>query len=335
MVTHMQLEQLGEFALIDLIKQDTINTVENVVIGIGDDAAVLKPTPDRLQLVTTDMLVEKVHFDLTTTTAWQLGYKAIGVNLSDIAAMGGVPRHVVISIALPKQLPVDFVVSLYDGMKEICHEFGVNIVGGDTVSSPCGLVINVTVLGDVEPDKLQRRSGASVGELIVVTGTLGDSSCGLDLLLLDDWQKYDFALPLVTRHLVPKPQVLQGPILATLGSTSMNDISDGLASEINEIARASHVGVRIHSSRLPLSQQLQEAAPFFKKSALHYALYGGEDYQLAFTISPEQFKVLAQVDIGARLTVVGEVTDPSQGIVLMAEDGSTSSLEAQGYNHFR
>ena len=335
MVTNMQLEQLGEFALIDLIKQDTINRADSVVIGIGDDAAVLKPTPGRLQLVTTDMLVEKVHFDLSTTSAWQLGYKAIGVNLSDIAAMGGVPRHVVISIALPKPLSVDFVVSLYDGMKEICHEFGVNIVGGDTVSSPCGLVINVTVLGDVEPDQLQRRSGASVGELVVVTGTLGDSACGLELLIQTDWQKYDFASPLIIRHLVPKPQVRQGPMLAALGSMSMNDISDGLASEVNEIARASQVGMRINSSQLPLSPELQAAAPLLKKTAIEYALYGGEDYQLVFTIAPEQFKVLEQVDIGTRLTVVGEVVDQCQGILLVAEDGSTSALEAQGYNHFR
>lgn len=331
----MELEQLGEFALIDLIKQDTINRADNVVIGIGDDAAVFKSTPHSLQLVTTDMLVERVHFDLATSSAWQLGYKAIGVNLSDIAAMGGVPRHVVISIALPKHLSVDFVVSLYDGMKEICREFGVNIVGGDTVSSPLGLVINVTVLGEVEADKLQRRSGAKMGQLVVVTGTLGDSGCGLDLLMLGDWQKYAFANHLVTRHLVPKPQVLQGPMLATFGSTSMNDISDGLASEVNEIARASHVGMRIESSLIPLSTQLQAAAPLFGKSALHYALYGGEDYQLVFTIAPEQFKVLAEVDIGARLTVVGEVVDQSQGIQLVAEDGSISTLEAKGYNHFR
>ena len=171
----MQFKQLGEFALIDLIKQDTINNADSVMIGIGDDAAVLKPTDGNLQLVTTDMLVEKVHFDLSTSSAWQLGYKAIAVNLSDIAAMGGVPRQVVIAIALPQHLSVDFLVSLYDGIKEICREFGVNIVGGDTVSSPQGLVINVTALGEVEPDKLQRRSGASVGELVVVTGTLGDS----------------------------------------------------------------------------------------------------------------------------------------------------------------
>jgi len=331
----MQLAQLGEFTLIDLIKQDTINNADSVVIGIGDDAAVLKATPLKLQLVTTDMLVEKVHFDLSTTSAWQLGYKAIGVNLSDIAAMGGVPRHAVISIALPPYLLVDFVMSLYDGMKALCREFGVNIVGGDTVSSPHGLIINVTVIGEVEPGNLQRRSGASVGELVVVTGTLGNSGCGLDLLIQDDWQGYDFAPFLVARHLVPKPQVVAGGMLATLGSKSMNDISDGLASEVNEIALASNVGMRIYEPKIPLSPELIDAAAMLGKTAVDYALYGGEDYQLVFTIAPEQFDALAEGDIGARLTVIGEVTDQSQGVVLVGEDGCASPLEAKGYNHFR
>jgi thiamine-monophosphate kinase len=331
----MRIEQLGEFTLIDMIKQDTINKADCVVIGIGDDAAVVKTTPEHLQLVTTDMLVEKVHFDLKTTSGWQLGYKAIGVNLSDIAAMGGVPRHVVISIGMPKEMTVGFVVSLYDGMKEICREFDVNIVGGDTVASPHGLVINVTVIGEVEPALLQRRSGAKVGQLVVVTGDLGDSGCGLDFLMKGDWQECAFALPLVTKHLTPQPQVVAGPLLAKLGSTSMNDISDGLASEINEIASASQVGMRIYGDEIPFSEELVEGARWLGKSALEYALYGGEDYQLVFTIDPEQFKLIAQVDMKIRLTVVGEVTEQSQGVLLVAGDGSTCALKAKGYNHFR
>lgn len=331
----MKLEQLGEFALIDLIKQDTINKAEDVLIGIGDDAAVLRPTPELLQLVTTDMLVEKVHFDLSTTSAWQLGYKAIGVNLSDIAAMGGVPRHAVISIALPPHLSSGFVISMYDGMKEICRKYGVNIVGGDTVSSPHGLTINVTVIGEVEPEKLQRRSSAAVGQLVVVTGSLGDSGCGLDLLSKGEWQEYSFAPLLVAKHLVPTPQVEAGAALAALGSTSMNDISDGLASEVNEIALASSVGMRIYKEQIPLSPELQAAAAMLGKTAVDYALYGGEDYQLVFTIAPAQFKLAAQVDMGVRLTVIGEVTDQSQGVILVSEDGRASPLQAKGYNHFR
>ncbi len=330
----MELKQLGEFALIDLIKRDTINNKKNVVVGIGDDAAAFIPAPHQLQLVTTDMLVEKVHFDLCTTSARQLGYKSIAVNLSDIAAMGGVPRHVVVSIALPSYLDVDFVVSLYEGMKEICHEFGVNIIGGDTVSSPHGLVINVTAMGEVEPEKMQRRSGASVGELLVVTGTLGNSGCGLDLLLRGKWEEYDFFQPLVTKHLVPKPQIRAGTMLASLGATSMNDISDGLASEANEIARASNVGMRIYRDKIPLSPEVRSAAFALGKEGIDYALYGGEDYQLVFTILPKDFESLFQADIGIDITVIGEVIEQSQGVQLVAKDGTASLLEPKGYNHF-
>lgn len=331
---HMELDQFGEFALIDRIKQDTINKPECVIVGIGDDAAVFKSTPGQFQLVTTDMLVEKVHFDLTTSSAWQLGYKAIGVNLSDIAAMGGIPRHVVVSIALPKKLSVDFVVNLYDGMKAICREFDVNIVGGDTVSSPHGLIINVTVMGEVEPSRLQRRSGARAGELIIVTGTLGDSGCGLDLLAKGNWEEYDFGPSLVAKHLIPKPQVRIGSLLAGLGSTSMNDVSDGLASEVNEIAIASQVGMRIYEEQIPLSPEIKAAAFLFDKSPVQYALYGGEDYQLVFTIPPEGFKGLVQANIGTALTVVGEVVGKEQGIMLVHKEGHISKLEAKGYNHF-
>ncbi len=331
----MELTQLGEFALIDLIKKDTIYNKENIVIGIGDDAAVLIPNPQQLQLITTDMLVENVHFDLSTSSARQLGYKAIAVNVSDIAAMGGLPKHVVISIALPKHLSVSFVLDLYEGMKEICQEFAVNIVGGDTVASPQGLVINVTVIGEVEPERLQRRSGANNGELIVVTGTLGDSGCGLDLLSQGVWKDYAFYQPLVMRHLTPRPQVKAGACLAACGATSMNDISDGLASEANEIARASNVGMIIYEERIPLSPEVIAAALKLGKAGAHYALYGGEDYQLLFTISQEKFEKISQADLGVTLTVIGEVREESHGVLLAAKDGTTSLLEPKGYNHFR
>lgn len=331
----MELTQLGEFALIDLIKKDTIYNGKSVVLGIGDDAAVYIPTPHQLQLITTDMLVERVHFDLRTSSARQLGYKCIAVNLSDIAAMGGLPKHVVISIALPKDLSVDFVLSLYEGMKEICHEFGVNIVGGDTVSSLQGLVINVTAIGEVEPEKLQRRSGASDGELIVVTGTLGDSGCGLDLLMQGGWEEHNFYQPLLMRHLAPRPQVKAGSLLASYGTTSMNDISDGLASEANEIAQASSVGMIIYEDKIPLSSEVNSAALQLSKAGTQYALYGGEDYQLLFTIPPDKYKLLSQADLGLVLTVIGEVREQSHGVQLMARNGVTSLLEPKGYNHFR
>lgn len=330
----MELKDVGEFGLIDLIKQDTINDPGTVVTGIGDDAAVLLPTPRQLQLITTDMLVENIHFDLTTTTAMQLGYKAVAVNLSDIAAMGGAPRHAVVSIALPQHTAVDFVLNLYNGMKEICREYGVNIVGGDTVSSPGGLVINVAVMGEVEPANLVKRSGAKPGDVVAVTNVLGNSSAGLALLSRGEWEEHDFSWPLVTSHLTPRPQVKTGQLLAAHGATSMDDVSDGLASELHEIAQASNVSIRVLGERIPLSPEIREAAAVLGKEPLDYALYGGEDFQLLFTMDPGQFAIINSIDPGAVITKIGEVLPPGDGVTLIDEIGKSHKLEPRGYNHF-
>ncbi|HWR10075.1 thiamine-phosphate kinase [Sporomusa sp.] len=329
------LSNLGEFGLIDLIKQDTINDHSSVVVGIGDDAAVVLPTPRQLQLLTADMLVEAIHFDLTTTTPWQLGYKAVAVNLSDIAAMGGAPRHAVVSVALPRSIPVDFVVNLYKGMKEICREFGVNIVGGDTVSSPQGLVINVTVTGEVEPANVVLRSGARPGDVVAVTGNLGSSAAGLDLLQAGEWEDDAFAWPLVTAHLTPRPQVKTGQLLAALGATSMDDVSDGLASEAHEIAKASQVGIKLYSDKIPLAPELAGAAAKFNKQAIDYALFGGEDFQLVFTMEQGKYETLQAEHPELRVIRVGEVVDASEGVTLVDETGQVKKLEPRGFNHFR
>ncbi|MBP2655753.1 MAG: thiL [Firmicutes bacterium] len=328
----MKLNEVGEFGLIDLIKEGAVVDPASLVAGIGDDAAAYIPSPGKLELLTTDMLVEKVHFDLTTTSPWQLGYKAVAVNLSDIAAMGGRPRHIIVSLGLPADVAVEFVVNLYNGMKEICREFGVNIVGGDTVASPHGLVINVAVTGEVEPTAIVKRSGAKPGDVVVVTGTLGGSACGLELLSRRGWEDYDFAWPLVMAHLTPRPQVSIGQKLAALGATSADDISDGLASEANELAKASGVRVRLYAEKIPLAPELEQAAQMLGKRALDYALFGGEDYQLVFTIGPERFAGLPQ-DAG-RFTAVGEVTE-GEGATLAYQAGKAVKLKPKGYNHFR
>lgn len=330
-----KLNELGEFGLIDLIKQDTIYNHGSVVVGIGDDAAALLPTPRQLLLLTTDMLVESVHFDLATTTPWQLGYKSIAVNISDIAAMGGVPRHAVVSIAIPPSTSPDFVVNLYTGMKEICREFSVNIVGGDTVSSPRGIVINVTVSGEVEPVNLVRRSGAKPGDIVAVTGFLGNSAAGLSLLAAGEWEEYDFAWSLVTAHLTPRPQVKAGQLLAACGATSMDDISDGLASEAHEIANASKVGIKLYANQIPLSADLRAAADKLGKQALDWALYGGEDFQLVFTMEPEQYESFRKTYPDVTVYKVGEVVEVEQGVTLVDEMGQVHEINARGYNHFR
>ncbi|BBB92298.1 thiamine-phosphate kinase [Methylomusa anaerophila] len=330
----MQLEQVGEFGLIRLLATDTINDPATVVVGIGDDAAVFLPAARQLQLLTTDMLVENIHFDLKTTTPWQLGYKAIAVNLSDIAAMGGVPRQAAVSLALPRNTQVEFVANLYQGMKEICREFGVNIVGGDTVSSPQGLVINVVLTGEVEPANLVKRSGAQAGDVVIVTGNLGNSAAGLDILNTECWEEFDFARPLVTSHLTPRPQVKLGQLLAAAGASSMNDISDGLGSESHEIAKASGVGMVLYADRIPLSQEAIQAAAKFSKIPLNYALYGGEDYQLLVTMPPDKFERLRHQE-QLRLILIGEVTEAKDEVILIYPDGTTEKIEPRGYNHFR
>ena len=327
----MKIGQIGEFGLIDRIKEDLIVEASSVIEGIGDDAAVVLATPKHFQLLTTDMLVEGIHFDLSTISPWQIGYKAMAVNLSDIAAMGGMPRQALISLALPAESSVEFVEGLYQGLKEIARQHGVNIVGGDTVASRSGLVINVVVLGEVEPAFLQRRSGAKPGDLIIVGGCLGDSAAGLELLSRGEWEALDFAWPLVTSHLTPRPQLAEGRILAAQGATSMNDISDGLASEANEVARASQVCLRLEAERIPLSPALREAAMYMGKDALQYALYGGEDYKLLATLPPEN---LAAVSAEADICVIGVVESGESGVFLLEEDGALSRIEARGYNHF-
>lgn len=331
----VKVKQVGEFGLIDLIKKDTLVRSDNVIVGIGDDAAVLRPDARLLQLLTTDMLVEDVHFELKTISAWRLGYKAMAVNFSDIAAMGGEPRHAVVSMAVNQDTDTEWIIGIYDGMKAICREYGVNIVGGDTVASPAGMVINVAVLGEATPDHLLLRSGAKVGDLVLVTGTLGNSSGGLDLLSKEDWAKQPFAAKLVKAHLEPRPQVQAALAIAACGASSMDDISDGLASEANEIAKASKVGMKLYAKKIPLLPELQQAAAITGKKALNYALYGGEDYELLFTISPEQLRKLGCEAAGVSLTVIGEVVDSGCGVMLIHEDGLSLPLEPKGYNAFR
>ena len=330
----MKIKELGEFACIDLIKEDCIVEPDSVVVGIGDDAAVLQPTQGMLQLVSTDMLVEGVHFDLSFILPFQLGYKSLAVNLSDIAAMGGIPKHVVISLALPKEIDLAFVTELYRGMKAIAKEFRVNIVGGDTVSTNDKIVINVTVLGEVEPSRLQKRSGAQVGDLVVVTNQLGSSAAGLDIFLHGKQAELLFAKSLCRAHLMPIPQVNSAQAIAKYAH-SMNDISDGLASEAKEIAVASKVNVILYEDKIPLLPETIQTAKYFDKIPSEYALFGGEDYQLVFTIDKKQYQILKNELKDCPIAVVGEIIEGSGEVVLRTTSEEFVNLEPKGYNHFR
>lgn len=322
----MAIGELGEFGLIDEIGDNTIFCPESVVVGIGDDAAVIRPPKDKLELLATDMLVEDVHFTIDTISPHDLGYKTIAVNLSDIAAMGGRPTQVVISMALRPDLDTSFVTEMYDGMKEICRAFGVNLVGGDTVSTHGAVVLNCAVLGEVVEEYLQKRSGARVGDWVAVTNTLGDSAAGCELLLKRKACYTAAEKKLIASHVKPCPQVVLAERLAQY-ATSMNDVSDGLASESNELAKASGVCIRIDKAKIPLSQELAEAS--LDKEKTDYALYGGEDYQLIFTMPPQKTQEL----IDRTITVIGEVVEGDAGVFL-ADGEEMMRLLPKGYRHF-
>jgi len=332
----MKISEYGEFKLIEKIAKDAIYDSGRVVVGIGDDTAAERVTQGHLFLSTCDALVDGVHFFFDKISPRQLGRKSVAVNLSDIAAMGGRPTSILITLALPKNTNVDWVEELYIGIKEMCSLYKVNIMGGDMVSSPV-VSINITALGEVKPENLIKRSGARVGDAIMVTGSLGDSGAGLEIIkrgLESDvhWSK------LVEKHLNPTPQVPEGQFLAQSGFvTSMNDISDGLASEIREISEASNVGIELWEEKIPYSSLLMEAAEKFAIFPIDMALSGGEDYQLVLTCKNDKVEELIKTfakEFNKEIYLIGEVKSADYGVKLKGINGQCKELVARGYNHF-
>lgn len=325
------LSELGEFGLIDRIA-GRASAGAGVVVGIGDDAAAVAPVPGRLWLVTSDMLVEGVHFDLSFCDPLSLGRKSLSVNLSDIAAMGGEPRHFLLSLAVPSSVPLDFLDTCVQGMLQRAAEFDVSLIGGDTCSSPDRIVISITVLGDQQPDRIVRRSGARPGDRICVTGTVGDSALGLRLL-----RDGERSGPAVARHLDPTPRVREGLALAEAGiPTAMIDVSDGLLADLGHILDLSSVGARLHADRLPLSPHFRARFPDTDHDSLSLALAGGEDYELLFTVPPEKMPDLSEIldRMGTAVTEIGDITE-ERGLRLLGADGAELSVDVRGYDHFQ
>ncbi|HLO26379.1 MAG TPA: thiamine-phosphate kinase [Geobacteraceae bacterium] len=326
----MKLRELGEFGLIDRIAGQVVPP-PGVRIGIGDDAAAVTPSPGFLTLVTSDMLVEGIHFDLSLCDPRTLGRKSLAVNLSDIAAMGGIPRHFLLSLALPEELPVEFLDGFIGGLLEMAGEFGVALVGGDTCASRGGLVISVTLMGEQLPERVISRGGAQPGDLIFLTGTPGDSALGLRLL-----RKGERTGPAVRKHLDPFPRVREGLALAEAGiPTAMIDVSDGLLADLGHILDLSGAGARVDLAKVPLSASFLEQRPLLTEDPFLLPLSGGEDYELLFTASPA--KMAAALDLldrlGTRITAIGEIT-AAGGVQVLAEDGSEYQVAVSGYNHF-
>ena len=334
-----EIAELGEFGLIDHLTKDFTVTNKNTLRGVGDDAAVIKAGREDAVVVTTDSLLEGVDFDLTYFPLKHLGYKAVVVGVSDILAMNALPEQVMISIGVSSKLPVEALDDLYEGIKFACDELGVDMVGGDTTASMTGLVINITTIGRAKRKAIAYRSGAQFNDLICITGNLGAAYMGLHLLerekrVLKDVQNpepqfsgYEY---LLQRYLKPhaRKDIIEALAEEKIVPTSMIDISDGLASEVLQICKASKCGARIYLDRIPIAKQTSALAEEMHADPVVAALNGGNDYELMFTVPlamQEQVMRLGLVD------VVGHITRESTGAYLVTPDGSDIKLRAQGF----
>ena len=338
-VNTTSIESLGEFGLIDHLTNGITTKNSSTVKGIGDDAAVID-IGDKYQLVSTDLLVEGVHFDLAYMPLKHLGYKAVAINVSDICAMNGDAKQITLGLALSNRYTVEALEELYDGIKLACEHYGVDLVGGDTTSSTSGLMISVTVLGEVEKNKITYRSGAKVNDLVVCTGDLGAAYLGLQILnrekemfkenptMQPDLTGNDYVL---RRQLKPEAATKYTQILKELDivPTSMIDISDGLSSEALHLSKSSEVGITLHEDKIPVDYTAMNLANEFNMNPIFCALNGGEDYELLFTIGQEHYEKLKK---DPDFTIVGFVTDKSEGNNFIANDGSSHPLTAQGWD---
>lgn len=327
----MKLLELGEIGFLKKIEAFLPLSDKSVLIGIGDDAAAVKVTKGKTLLATTDLLTEGIHFDLRYISFYQLGAKALLVNISDIAAMAGIPKYALIAIAVPDSIKAEDLNELYMGIKKTALYYNVSIIGGDTSGSKNGLTINITLLGEIQEGLIVRRSGAREGDKIFATGTLGDSSAGLELLKKGKRKGF-----LINRHLKPTPRIKEAYFIAkNRFATSMIDVSDGLSTDLNHICEQSRVGAVIYEDKIPLSKELKKAE--LKKAPLGYALSGGEDYELLFTVKKKNVKNIYNAISRSRLsaTMIGEITERKRGILLVDRKGSQMPLLPTGFNHFR
>lgn len=334
-----QLSELGEFGLIDILTKDFTLRQPSTLKGIGDDAAVMD-FKDKKCVLSTDLLVEGIHFNLTYVPLKHLGYKAIMVNLSDIYAMNARATQVTVSIAVSNRFPLEALEELYEGMRLACELYGVDLVGGDTTSSTRGLIISVTAIGEATLEQLVYRDGAKVNDLIVVSGDIGGAYMGLQILERErsvfevnprhqpDIEMYQY---LVERQLKPEARKDIVELLSQLGvkPTAMIDISDGLSSEILHICKQSGVGCRIMEEKLPLDPTLISTCEEFNLDSTTIALSGGEDYELLFTIAPSDYD---KIKGNPNLSVIGYITDTSLGTNLITRADEAIPIIARGWN---
>lgn len=336
-----ELSDLGEFGLIEQLTKDIKLTRKETIAGVGDDAAVID-RGDHFELVSTDMLVEGIHFDMSYTPYKHLGYKAIAVNVSDIYAMNGTPTHVTVALAVSSRFPVEAIEELYEGMKLACAAYEVDFIGGDTTSSLTGLMICPTIIGRVDKDKVAYRSGAKENELLCVSGNLGASYIGLQILEREKkiWKENPDVQPDLSGHdyvieRMLKPEARHDIIKAladrNIVPTSMIDVSDGLGSEILHLCRQSQCGARVFEEKIPIDPLVASQAQEFKLEPSICALNGGEDYELLFTLSQEDYEKAKDI---ADVHFIGHMTDKNSGASLVYPQGELIPIKSQGWKSF-
>jgi len=335
------INKLGEFGLIDHLTKGIRTSNPNTIFGIGDDAAVLDMGDDAL-LLSTDLLVEGIHFDLMYTPLKHLGYKAVVVNVSDIYAMNGVAEQITVSLAVSNRFSVEALDELYEGIKLACKIYNVDLIGGDTTASPSGLTISITATGRAKKEDIVYRSGAKPGDIMCITGDLGSAYLGLQLLEREK-QVY-LAAPGVQPELKERKYIMERQLKPeapkeaiayfkkkNIKPTSMIDISDGLASEVFHICKSSGVGAFVEEAKIPIHPEAEEMALEFSLDPTMCALNGGEDYELLFTIDE---KDLQEIRYMPSVYIIGEIIDAADGIKLHTSGGNIHDLKAQGWKHF-
>ncbi len=332
----MKVSEIGEFGLIERIKARLAAQQPDLIAGIGDDAAIIRTDSDEHLLATCDIQLEDVHFRRKFITPYQLGQRAVAVNISDIAAMGGIPTYLLVSLGLPPDIEVDYIDQLYHGMEKEATRSNATIAGGNITRS-LQLMIDIFLLGKVKQNLVITRSGAQQGDLLLVTGDIGKSAAGLRLLNRKAKNKDQIIDPqLSAAHLTPTPRLPESRIIANLQiATAMIDISDGLASDLGHICRASKVGAVIWAESLPISTATRNAAALIGCDPLQLALYGGEDYELLFSAPQEMVAALQQAvtaETGTSVTVVGEIVSLVEGVRVDIA-GKLSPLLAKGWDH--
>ncbi len=339
---YTELWELGEFRLIDLLTENNVTRHKSTIVSIGDDAAVVRYDGKKATIITTDLLVEGIHFDLTYVPLKYLGYKSVVVNLSDVYAMNALPRQITFSFAVSNKFTYEALKEIYEGIYQACEQYNVDLIGGDSTSSRHGLFISVTALGEAEEKKLALRSGARPGDLICVTGDLGAAYMGLLLLerekkvvqqnpgVQPDWEGKDYIL---RRQLRPEARrdIVEVFHANDVVPDAMIDISDGLSSEILHICQDSDVGAKIYEDRLPIHDQTRQMALEMNLDPTIPAMNGGEDYELLFTLPVEEF---AKIKDYPDIHVIGNITDKPTEVDLITRDGTAVPITAQGWNSY-